>query len=78
MKKEENVLVDVSNDFCQPRMDELVKLLNEGKGVGIYVNCIGHTRTQMVEGKYLNELEKKFGERLKKRMDRCIEFYYLD
>lgn len=78
MKKEENVLVNVSNDFYQARMDELVRLLKEGKGVGIYVDCIGHTRNQMVTAKYLNELENIFGERLKKREERCIDYYYLD
>lgn len=75
---EKKVCVDVWNDFYPKRMDELVKLLEQGEMVWIYVNCTGNTRAEIVKGMYLNELKKLFGERLKEKSVDCTECYYLE
>lgn len=73
------VSVDVWNDFYPERMDELVSRLKQGERIHIYVNCTGNTRAEMVEGIYLNELKKVFGEKLKEgKEDGWFEYYYLE
>lgn len=73
------VSVNVGNDFYQKGMDELVRLLEEGEKVWIYVPCIGHTRTAMVQSEYLSKLKEKYGDRLKEgKEDGWLDCYYLD
>lgn len=73
------ISVNVGNDFYQERMDELVKLLEEGERVWLYVLCIGHTRIEMVKGEYLGKLKEKYGDRLKEgKEDGWLDCYYLE
>lgn len=57
MKKDLNV--NLGNDYLEKKKDEVVQLLKEGKVIELYVSCIGHTRTQMVKSKYLEEIRKE-------------------
>lgn len=57
-------LVDVANDFYEERFEALCEELENGTHAHIYVDCIGHTRAAWVEAAYVQELKKKYGERL--------------
>ena len=59
-----SVLVDVGNYFIPTRYENLKQVLENGKLVEIYVNCIGHTRAVWVEQEYAENLKKEYGERL--------------
>ncbi len=54
----------VGNYFNMEKFDGLCKLLEEGLTVEPGVNCIGHTRNNMVQEDYKEALEKKYGDKL--------------
>lgn len=56
--------INVTNDFCTEKLEELKAALINGEKVHIYVDCIGHTRAEWVEAAYVRELKKEFGDRL--------------
>lgn len=51
--------VDVTNCYRDVKKDEVIALLKAGKVVSLYVDCIGHTRAEMVEAQYVNEMKKE-------------------
>lgn len=59
-----SALVNVGNDFIQARYENLKQVLESGKLVEIYVDCIGHTRAVWVEQDYAERLRKDYGDRL--------------
>ena len=59
-----SALVNVGNYFIQEKYENLKQVLEGGKLVEIYVDCIGHTRAYMVEREYAENLRKEYGERL--------------
>ena len=59
-----SALVNVGNYFIQEKYENLKQVLEGGKLVEIYVDCIGHTRAVWVEQEYAENLRKEYGERL--------------
>lgn len=57
-------LVDCKNYFNEESLAELEQILETGEGVGIYINCIGHTRNRMETANYVDALQAKYGPRL--------------
>lgn len=56
--------VNCKNYFNEESLAELEKILETGDGVGIYIDCIGHTRTEMETARYVHALRAKYGDRL--------------
>ena len=56
----------VGNDFYQDKFDDLCSELEKGGDLPIHisVSCIGHYRQEWVEAKYVDQLRKKYGDRL--------------
>lgn len=56
-----DVYVTCGNSFYKHYFEKVCGLLEEGKVVEIYIDCIGHTRNNMTQDWYKEELEKKYG-----------------
>lgn len=69
--------INVTNDYCQERFEVLCEELEKGERVHIYVDCIGHTRSEWVEDEYVTELKKKYSEKLHKEGSYWTTAYYL-
>lgn len=57
-------LVSVTNYFNETGKERLRVALEDGEKVSICVDCIGHTRREMVESEYHYWLKEVYGERL--------------
>ena len=57
-------LVNCRNYFNQKSFDEVCNELEKGEKVQVYIDVIGHTRNNMEQEIYREELEKKYGDRL--------------
>ena len=57
-------LVNGKNYFNDESFNEMVNRLENGETIGIYIDCIGHTRDAIETAHYVEELQKKFGEKL--------------
>lgn len=80
MKKfNEAITGETGNDFYQENFDKICEHLESGNAVWLYCWCIGLTRCAIVEYMYLQKLQEKYGERLKKGVYRnWIDCYYLE
>lgn len=56
----DNIMINVGNDFYDFSMRKLIKAIKEKHKVHIYVECIGKTKAEMVETKYEEALKKEF------------------
>lgn len=56
--------VNCKNEFNEGSLNELVAILEAKEGVGIYIDCIGHTRSERETARYVEALEKRYGDRL--------------
>ncbi len=74
-------IVNCWNDFYEERFDAICKELELGEHVKAIVDCIGHTRNNMVQNIYKEALEKTYGDRLLINAicsDSCFSYeYYL-
>lgn len=55
---------NVGNYYTDERFQKLKEELEQGHTVRVYVDCIGHTRTEMVESEFREALQKEFKDRL--------------
>lgn len=60
-KRTEAELWNGTNDFNPEKLEELIELLEQGKVIQIYIDCIGFTRTDREGARYVNELIDKVG-----------------
>lgn len=56
--------INGGNYFTEERFNEVIKALESGETITIYIDCIGHTRAEVEEWHYKTALEKKYGEKL--------------
>ena len=64
MGNKESIFIDCANDFYTDRFNEVCAVLGLGEKVWVCVNCIGHTRNNMVQEAYKRAFAKKYGNRL--------------
>lgn len=57
-------LVNGSNYYNEESLQEMCKLLEAGEEIEIYIDCIGHSRTEWETRNYVKALEQKYGNRL--------------
>ena len=70
--------VDGKNYFNDKSLAEMINLLDQGKKISIYINCIGHTRTAIEESNYVDALKEKYGKRLIASTEgHFTNYYYL-
>ena len=55
--------INVSNCYRTEKFNLLCDELEKGERVHIYIDCIGHTRREMVTEEYEEALQKKYGDR---------------
>ena len=56
--------INCANDFYESRFNEVCEALEQGETVGVYIDCIGHTRNNMAQEVYKEHLQKKYGDKL--------------
>ena len=72
-------LVDCTNSFGETGCKRLSSALENGEAVGIYIDCIGHTRTIYETSRYVEWLKETYKERLVVDEDACwYTTYYLE
>ena len=57
-------LVNGKNYFNEESLKEMCERLERGETIGIYIDCIGHTRTHNETASYVRALREKYGNRL--------------
>lgn len=58
--KKEYKFVNLGNDFYEKNFEECCSELEAGNTIMLGADCIGHTRAEMVERLYVNNLRKKY------------------
>lgn len=58
------MMVNGSNDYNDSSFNEMCEKLENGETISVYIDCIGHTRNNMVQEEYREKLVEKYGERL--------------
>lgn len=71
------VLVNGRNYFNEESLAKMIDALNDGKMIDIYIDCIGHTRTEMESLAYVESLKEHFGEDNLIRRSIYTHEYYL-
>lgn len=64
MKTDDRKLINCGNDFYPHLFDTLCKELDEGGGVEVYIDCIGHSMNNRLQEVYREKLIEKYGNRL--------------
>lgn len=59
-----STLINGQNYFNPRSLYKMVETLNDGEAIGIYIDCIGHTRTAHETERYVEALREEFGDRL--------------
>lgn len=57
-------LINGQNYFNEGSLQEMIDELENGTTIGIYIDCIGHTRTAYETSCYVKALKEKFGDKL--------------
>lgn len=57
-------MINGQNYFNEKSLNEMIEQLDRGETISIYIDCIGHTRTEYETATYVEELKKHFGDRL--------------
>jgi len=79
MMKADHKAINVTNHFNDTGKQRLRKALDNGDKILICVDCIGHTRSEMVEGEYACWLREVYGNRLMvKEQTAWGDIYYLN
>lgn len=63
-KTNESIFVSGSNYFKQACLNNMIELLENGKTIQVGIDCIGHTRNNMVQENYKDALVKYYGDKL--------------
>lgn len=58
-------LLNCGNDFYPHLFDRLCSTLEDGLKVKAYIDCIGHTRNNMVQDIYKEKIEEKYGDKVR-------------
>lgn len=53
--------INGQNYFNTKSLEEMIKHLENGETIGIYIDCIGHTRTEYETSLYIEALKDKYG-----------------
>ena len=62
---EKNVVrISGKNYFNEDSFKEVCYKLEKGDKVGVYIDCIGHTRAAMEGSIYTDKIREKYGDRL--------------
>lgn len=61
MDMDNKKLINCGNEFYPRFFKELCEALEAGHTVEVYVDCIGHTRNNMVQEIYKTKLQEKYG-----------------
>lgn len=69
MATTENKVINCGNDFYEQFFDKVCKELEDGLSVKVYVDCIGHTRNNIVQEIYKEKLTEKYGAAIKINCD---------
>lgn len=56
--------INGTNQYNTKSFNEMCEALESGETIGIYIDCIGHTRAEMEEFNYARELKNKYGDKL--------------
>ena len=59
-----SILVNGSNYYNEESLQKMVTLLEAGEEIEIYIDCIGHSRTEYETQNYVEALKEKYGDRL--------------
>ena len=73
MDLENKKLINCGNEFYPAFFDKLCSALEEGQTAEVYVDCIGHTRNNLVQEVYKEKLLEKYGNTLS--IQRCAGAY---
>lgn len=57
-------LINCCNYFHVTGQNRLIEALEDGKTICIYIDCVGHQRTEYERALYIRWLEEYYGERL--------------
>lgn len=57
-------LINGRNYFNEKSLEEMIKHLDNGDTIGIYIDCVGHTRSERETETYIEELQKYYGNKL--------------
>lgn len=60
----DHTLVNGRNYFNEKSLKEMCERLENGETISIYIDCIGHTRTQSETAAYVRALKERYGDRL--------------
>ena len=69
--------INVGNYYTEARLQEVKEALEQGYTVRIYVDCIGHSRTEQVEWEFREELQKEYKDKLVCKRDFADEYSLL-
>ncbi len=61
MNMENKKLINCGNEFYPVFFDKLCSALEDGQTVEVHVDCIGHTRNNLVQEVYKEKLVEKYG-----------------
>lgn len=64
MNTDKAKLINCGNDFYPAFFTKLCEKLEGEHVVGVYVDCIGHTRNNIVQETYKEKLIEKYGDKL--------------
>lgn len=74
--KKNVVSVIGKNYFNDDSFKEVCDELEKGNEVGVWIDCIGHTRAAIEGSIYTDEIRKKYGDRLEERKSDCLDTPY--
>lgn len=60
----EKKTVSGKNYFNEESLKEMIKELDSGNEIDVYISCIGHTRNNMTQEAYKKALKEHYGDRL--------------
>lgn len=59
-----HTMVNGKNYFNEKSLNEMIERLESGETIAIYIDCIGHTRTQNETANYVRALKERYGDKL--------------
>ena len=69
--------INVGNYYTEERFQVVKEALEQGNTVRIYVDCIGHSRTEMVESEFREALQGEYKDKLVYKRDFADEYSLL-
>lgn len=56
--------IELGNSFREEKLEEIIKELENGETVEMFVDCIGFTLNNTIEERYKEELIKKYNKKI--------------